>query len=189
MSHHVITPATVYCKDTQGSFVTGEASAGRRASSLQPERIVNDVEGEHLTMGVKTYSDVVKVVTSENIVPLLGSVQDDVPLVMAKLPDQITPLPENQIGIALPFPDADDFSIAKIDDHIWNRKQRHLFADPDTDNLAVKREIHRVVDGESLLPVGNGRRKAFHGSSEVLFSKHSSCENPLSKKDSEASRR
>jgi hypothetical protein len=120
-------------------------------------------------MSVKAYFDVVKIFAYKNIFALLRGVQNDMPLVMVELSGQIPPLPENKIGKRVPFPDADDPGIAKIDDQIRHREQRHLLADPDADNLAVKRKVDGVVDGESRLPVSDCSSKTFHVS-PVSFS-------------------
>lgn len=58
-------------------------------------------------------------------------------LVMAQLFGQITPSPEHEVGLGLPFPHTDNFGIAKIGNLIQHWEQQPLLADPDTDDFAI----------------------------------------------------
>jgi hypothetical protein len=66
-------------------------------TTLQEGRIIDNLETESLPVSMKADFYVMKVLASENILPLLGGMKDDMPLVMAKLFDQITPFSENRL--------------------------------------------------------------------------------------------
>lgn len=74
-------------------------------------------------MVMKTDSDIVQIFTPEDVIAFLSGMKDDMPLVVAKLFGKITPFPEYQIGVRLPFPDTDGFGVGKIGNQIGHRKQ------------------------------------------------------------------
>jgi len=118
---------------------------------------------------MKTNLDVMQILDLENISPLFRRMQYDMSLMVPQLLGQVIPFPEYKVGVRLTFPDSDSVDIGKIGDHIWRRNERHLLSNPNADDLAVKRQKHRVPDNEPFRAVPNSSDVAFHEPLYLVF--------------------